>query len=96
MSMMGTPDALVYIHHPHLQHLGAAGAVFNNVVSDTVREVASSHRVRSYDATADLKAEFGTEPQEYYIPHDMHFNADGTRAYGIAVARYLSTTLGQN
>ena len=92
----GTADALIYIHHPHLQHLGGAGAAFNNVVSDTVREVALRHRVRFYDATEDLKVEFGTEPQKYYISHDMHFNADGTRAYGTAVAKYLAATLGQN
>jgi hypothetical protein len=96
VSLMGTPDALIYIHHPHLQHLGGAGAAFNNIVSDTVREVASRHRVRFYDATEALKAEFGTELQKYYIPHDMHFNADGTRAYGIAVAKYLAATLDHN
>jgi hypothetical protein len=96
ISRMGTSNALVYIHHPHLQHLGAAGAAFNNIVSDTIREVASRHHVRFYDATEDLRAELGTEPQKYYIPHDVHFNADGTRAYGIAVAKYLAATLGDN
>ena len=93
VSRMGTADAVVYIHHPHLQHLGAPGVVFNNIVADTVREVASRHRVRFYDATGDLKAEFGAEPQKYYIPNDVHFNAAGTRAYGIAVAKYLAATL---
>ena len=98
ISRMGTVDALIYIHHPHLQHLGGTGAAFNNVVSDTVGEgsVAVRHRVRFYDATEDLKVEFGTESPKYYIPHDVHFNADGTRAYGIAVAKYLAATLGQN
>lgn len=93
VSRMGTADAVVYIHHPHLQHLGAPGVVFNNIVADTVREVASRHRVRFYDATEDLKTEFGAEAQKYYIPNDVHFNAAGTRAYGIAVAKYLAATL---
>jgi hypothetical protein len=96
VSRMGTPDALIYIHHPHLPHFGAAGAAYNNIVSDTVREVASRHHVRFYDATEDLRAEFGTEPQKYYIPHDVHFNADGQRAYGVAVAKYLAMALGHN
>lgn len=96
ISRMGAPDALIYIHHPHLSHLGAGDVAFNNIVSDTVREVASRHHARFYDATEALKAAFGTEPQKYYIPRDMHFNADGTRAYGIAVAKYLAATLGDN
>ena len=96
VSRMGTADAVVYIHHPHLQHLGAAGAVFNHVVSDTVREIVSRHRVRFYDATGDLKTEFGVDPQKYYVANDMHFNAAGTRAYGVAVAKYLAATLGLN
>jgi hypothetical protein len=96
ISRIGTPDGLIYIHHPHLPHLGAAGTVYNNIVSDTVREVASRHHVGFYDATEDLRAQFGTEPQKYYIPQDIHLNVDGTRAYGIAVAKYLATTLGHN
>ncbi len=96
VSRMGTPDALIYIHHPHLPHVAVAGAAFNNIVSDTVREVASRRHVRFYDAAEDLRAEFGTEPQKYYIPHDVHFNADGQRAYGVAVAKYLATALGHN
>jgi hypothetical protein len=96
VSRMGTPDALIYIHHPHLPHFGAAGAAYNNIVSDTVRKVASRHRVRFYDATEELRAEFGNEPQKYYIPDDPHFNAEGQRAYGIAVAKYLATTLGHD
>jgi hypothetical protein len=94
--LMGKPDALVYIHHPHLEHLSANGAVFNDIVSETLREVASRHGVKYHDFVPDLKAEFGAEPRQYYIPNDMHLNAAGTRAYGIAVAQFLAASLGHN
>jgi hypothetical protein len=93
VTLMGTADSLVYIHHPHLPHLGSAGVVFNDIVSETVRDVAARNNVRYYDATDDLRREFGKEPQRYYIPDDVHFNADGTRAYGTAVAKYLGKAL---
>jgi hypothetical protein len=31
--------------------------------------------------------------ERYYIPKDMHFNERGLQAYGLAVARYLSTAI---
>jgi hypothetical protein len=93
VTLMGTPQSLIYIHHPHLEHVSSAGVVFNNVVAETVQDVATRYNVRYYDATTDLKAEFGEDPQKYYIPDDAHFNADGTRAYGMAVAKYLAESL---
>jgi hypothetical protein len=36
----------------------------------------------------------GGQPCErYYIPKDMHFSERGLQAYGLAVARYLSTAI---
>jgi hypothetical protein len=93
LTRMGTPDAFIYIHHPHLGHLRTADVVLNNLVSETLRDVASRHNVRYYDATEDLKAEFGDAPKKYYIPDDVHFNAAGTQAYGTAVAKYLAAHL---
>jgi YHS domain-containing protein len=90
LRQMGRRDGLVYIHHPHLEHFNPAGGSFNDVVSATLREVSLRHGVRYYDATEDLKAEFGKAPERYYIPNDVHFNAAGQRAYGIAVAKYLA------
>src|SRR5438477_117196 len=55
IARMGSPEALIYIHHPHLEHLHTAGVVFNNLVSETLQDVASRHHVRYYDATGDLK-----------------------------------------
>jgi hypothetical protein len=84
------PNRLVYLHHPHLGHLIDRGRRFNNVVADTVRKVAERHAVKFYDATADLKVAFGNEPETYYIPNDMHLNEIGLRAYGLAIAKYLT------
>jgi hypothetical protein len=93
LARIAAPDGLLYVHHPHLQHLGGGGAAFNNIVAETVREVASRHRVGFYDATADLKSEFGATPQRYYVANDMHLNEAGIRAYGAAVARHLAGML---
>jgi len=90
LTRMGSADRLVYVHHPHLGHLKTEGDVFNDVVASTVREVASRHRVRFFDATESLKAQFGAAAESYYLPNDLHFNPAGTRAYGIAVAKYLA------
>jgi len=96
VARMGSPQRLIYIHHPHLGHFGTAGVRLNNVASEVVSEVASGNNVSYYDATEDLRAEFGETPDTYYIPGDIHFNAAGTRAYGIAVAKYLAQVLGNN
>jgi lysophospholipase L1-like esterase len=63
--------------------------VFNNVVAETLTQVANAHDVRFYDAANDLKSAFGSEPGKYYFPDDMHFNPAGTRMYGMVVARFL-------
>lgn len=91
--LMGGPQQLIYIYHPHLENVRTKGDVFNNVASDAIREVAARNNVRYYDATADLKMQFGAAPERYYIPNDMHFNALGLRAYGLAVAKYLTAAI---
>jgi hypothetical protein len=91
--LMGGPRRLIYIYHPHLENVRTKGEVFNNVASDALREVAARNNVRYYDATDDLKMQFGATPERYYIPNDMHLNALGLRAYGLAVAKYLTTAI---
>ena len=90
LARMDGPKTLVLVHHPHLGHLQSTGVVFNNVVSATLQEAATRRGVDYYDATEDLRKVFGREPEKYYIPDDMHFNPDGTREYGIAVAKHLA------
>jgi len=91
--LMGGPQRLIYIYHPHLEHLRNTGGVFNSIISDTIRDVASRNNVRYYDATDDLKLQFGAEPEPYYIPNDMHFNERGLKVYTLAVAKYLATAI---
>lgn len=91
--LMGGPHGLIYIHHPHLENLHSSGEVFNNIVSDTIRDVAARNNVRYYDATDDLKLQFGSAPERYYIANDMHFNERGLKAYSLAVSKYLATTI---
>jgi hypothetical protein len=95
-SLMGGPQGLIYIHHPHLENLHTSGEAFNNIVSDTVGEVAARNHVRYYDATDDLKVQFGAAAERYYIPNDMHFNASGLKAYSLDVAKYLATAIPGN
>jgi lysophospholipase L1-like esterase len=90
LRLADSADKLVYIHHPHLQHLEASPGRYNNIVSEALREVAARHHVRYYDAADDLQVEFGGTPENYYLPNDMHLNAAGLRAYGVAVAKYLA------
>jgi hypothetical protein len=90
LAQSGTPESLVYIHHPHLQHLMPAPDAFNDVVATTVAEVAARYGVGFYDATPDLKREFGADPARYYVNNDMHLNEAGLRTYGLAVAHHLA------
>jgi hypothetical protein len=96
LSLTGTGNRLIYIHHPHLEHLQPTGATFNDIVSDTIHQAALRHNVGFYDAKADLRAAFAERPERYYIPNDMHFNALGLRAYGDAVAKYLAEAISIN
>jgi hypothetical protein len=90
LARMSDPGRLIYIHHPHLQHLANAGGVFNDVLADSVRDVAHQYNVRFFDATDRLRSEFDGNLGRYYIRDDMHFNSRGLRAYAIAVAKYLA------
>jgi hypothetical protein len=93
IARLSKPDQLIYLHHPHLEHLQTSGEVFNDVVASTVRGVAARHGASFYDATATLKVRFGNRPGDYYFPNDMHFNRLGLRHYGTAVAEYLAGTI---
>ena len=86
----GDASRLIYLHHPHLEHLQSRGDIFNNIVSETVAEVAARYHVAYYDATDDLRTQMGDAPSKYYMPNDMHFSAAGYRLYGIDVAKYLA------
>jgi hypothetical protein len=92
-SSMGEANGLIYLHHPHLEHLTGAHGAFNDIVSTTLAQTAARYQLKYYDATADLRAEMAPDPEKYYQYPDPHFNELGSRAYGIAVAKYLATVL---
>ena len=89
-SLMPGAARLVYIHHPYLEHLTAHGAGFSSMVAETVAAVALRHEAKFYDATEDLRQEFGRHPENFYIPNDLHLNEHGLQAYGVAVAKFLA------
>jgi hypothetical protein len=91
--LAGGPDRLVYIHHPHLQHLLPGPGRYNHIVAETIGEVAARNHVVYYDATADLAEQFGNAPQDYYGADDVHFNEAGLRAYSMEVAKFLLARL---
>lgn len=90
-ALMGGREKVLVAYHPHLQHLqpDARGRFWNTFVRDTLERVARRSGVAFYDATDDLRQEFGASPQAYYWPNDMHFNFEGLAAY----ARHLSTRI---
>ena len=92
VALAGGPDRLVYIHHPHLPHLLPAPGRYNQIVAETVHDVAARNGVRYYDATADLAAQFGPSPRDYYGADNLHFNAAGLRAYSAMVANFIIGT----
>ena len=96
VELMGSADRLVYLHHPYLEHLEPAGPAYNDVVPAIVAAVAARYGVRFYDATADMRGAAGSAPESLYLPDDGHFNDDGYRAYGVAIAKYLMTMLDAN
>lgn len=87
-------DRLIFIRHPHLEHLsGASGPSFNNVIFEAVQEVATANNVKIYDSLADLQAAFNGHPEKYYFKNDMHFNYKGMEAYSAAVSATLAPML---
>jgi hypothetical protein len=93
VTLVGSPERLIYIRHPHLEHFANPEAKFNDIVSTTVREVATLHGARFFDVREELRTKFGARPSDFYISKDMHFNDAGFRAFETAVAKYLFAVL---
>ncbi len=91
------PGRIIFIRHPHQSHLetGADGKPkWNDIIASTVEQVARSHGAIYYDATPELRQQFGADAASYYWSNgDIHFNFKGQKAYSEAVARFLATRL---
>lgn len=86
---------IVFIRHPHLQHLTPQGKdfVWNGAIGATVAQVAKARGARFFDAVPVLRQSFGSQPQKYYWPGDMHFSFEGLDLYADSVADFLAQTL---
>jgi hypothetical protein len=86
---------IVFIRHPHLQHLIPQGEdfVWNGAIGATVAQVARAQGARFFDAAPVLRERFGDEPRKYYWPGDMHFSLEGLDLYADSVADFLAQTL---
>jgi len=88
INLMGDKNRILFITHPHLQHLRAdsRGFYWNNFVSGALAKVCQNQGVPYYDITQDFKDKIEQDPQKYYIPENMHFNRLGIEVYGELVA----------
>lgn len=86
---------VLFISHPHLQHLkpDAAGRVWNDLVSSSVRQTSVANNFLYFNATATLKQRAGSRPEDLYWEHDMHFNFEGLEAYSVAVAAFMASAM---
>jgi hypothetical protein len=83
------------IFHPHLEHLkpDSKGRVWNDLVSSSVQNVCLENGFFFFNATETLKRQFGSHPEDFYWPGDMHFNYEGLAEYSAAVAAFMSSTM---
>lgn len=86
---------VLFISHPHLQHMkpDAAGRVWNDLVSSSVRQTSVANNFHYFNATATLKQRAGSRPEDLYWEYDMHFNFEGLEAYSVAVAAFMASAM---
>ena len=86
---------IVFIRHPHLQHLTPQGKgfVWNGAIGAMVARVARAHGAQFFDAAPVFRQRAGAQPQKYYWPGDMHFSFEGLDLYADSVADFLAQTL---
>lgn len=86
---------VLFIFHPHLEHLkpDAEGHVWNDLVSSTVEKMCIDNGFLFFNATEPLKRRFGSRPEEFYWPGDMHFSFEGLEEYSNAVAAFMASDM---
>lgn len=94
-SYTGDGSRVLFIFHPHLEHLkpDAEGHVWNDLVSSTVQKICIDNGFLFFNATATLKRRFGSHPEDFYWPGDMHFNFEGLAEYSNAVAAFMASDM---
>lgn len=90
---LGAADKVIWVCHPHPQHIQVAQgeATHQRLVFDSVKKVAEARGIHYYDATSDLKREFGERYKDFYLPGDVyfHFNAAGLAIYSKCIFNAL-------
>lgn len=87
---------VLFISHPHLQHLkpDAAGHLWNDLVSSSVKKTCVANNFLFFNATETLKQRFGSHPENFYWKKgDMHLNFKGLEEYSAAVAAFMASAM---
>jgi lysophospholipase L1-like esterase len=91
----GDPSRVLFIYHPHLHHLkpDASGRVWNDLVSSSVQKICAANKFRFFNATAIMKQRAGSQPENLYWKHDIHFSFKGVEEYSAAVAAFMASDM---
>ena len=87
---------VLFVFHPHIQHLkpDASGRLWNDLVSGSVQKMSADNNFLFFNATATLKARFGSQPEKFYWrSDDMHYDFEGMQEYSAAVAAFMAKTM---
>ncbi|QWG20266.1 hypothetical protein KMZ68_10750 [Bradyrhizobium sediminis] len=86
---------VLFVSHPHLQHMkpDAAGRVWNDLVSSSVRQTSLANHFLYFNATETLKQRSGSHPEALYWKYDMHFSFEGLKEYSTAVAEFMASNM---
>ena len=93
--LLGGPDKVLILYHPHLNHLTPdfRGVLWKSYVSPVVEEATSRHGIDFYNAADDLSKRFGLAPGRYYLEGNMHFNEEGLKIYAELIANKIEDRL---
>lgn len=93
--LTGSPEKILFLYHPHLYQLtpDPRGFLWRANVPPLLTEISEKYGVDFYDATADLKKDFGERPDLFYREWDMHFYPNGMQAYSRRISEKLSKKL---
>jgi len=95
LELMGSPERILFVSHPHVQNLAPAedGFLWRDLVAPAIATVTAERGIPSYDVTPDLRRIFGDDPRSYYWNGDIHFNFAGFRIYAWQIADRMERQL---
>lgn len=89
--LMKDPKKILIITHPHPHHLtpDTRGILWKKRVAEIAARQARKHEIAFFDSADELQKQFGENPEDFYIPGDMHFNERGFELYAQAVGKVI-------